>query len=104
MYNGLPATAKEKVLTDKKLTDITTTRDGITATCADGSIFRGSIVIGADGVYSKTRQIMHDLALKENPTRSWDSQHPYTLTYQLLYGSFPSEVRHSVEGEGDNVL
>lgn len=100
MYNGLPVTAKEKVLTDKKLTDITTTQDGVTATCADGSVFRGSIVIGADGVYSKTRQTMRNLALKENPTRPWDSQHPYTATYQLLYGSFPSP---SPSGQGYDI-
>ena len=100
MYNGLPVTAKEKVVTDKKLTDITTTQDGVTVTCADGSVFRGSIVIGADGVYSKTRQTMRNLALKENPTRPWDSQHPYTATYQLLYGSFPSP---SPSGQGYDI-
>ena len=90
MYNGLPATAKERGLTNKKLTDITTTDDGVTVTCTDGSTFDGSIVIGADGVNSKTRQIMREIALKESPTRQWDSQKPYTATYQLLYGSFPS--------------
>ncbi|GFF97683.1 3-(3-hydroxy-phenyl)propionate/3-hydroxycinnamic acid hydroxylase [Aspergillus udagawae] len=90
MYNGLPKPAKEKILTDKKLTSITTTQDGVTATCADGSVFHGSIVIGADGVYSRTRQVMRNLALKENSTRPWDPPHPYTATYQLIYGSFPS--------------
>ncbi|GFF29079.1 3-(3-hydroxy-phenyl)propionate/3-hydroxycinnamic acid hydroxylase [Aspergillus udagawae] len=64
MYNGLPKPAKDKILTDKKLTSITTTQDGVTATCADGSVFHGSIVIGADGVYSRTRQVMRNLALK----------------------------------------
>ena len=90
MYNGLPATAKQRVLTNKTLTDITTTDDGVTVTCADGSTLDGSIVIGADGVNSKTRQVMRDIALKESPTRPWDSQKPYTATYQLLYGTFPS--------------
>jgi 2-polyprenyl-6-methoxyphenol hydroxylase-like FAD-dependent oxidoreductase len=100
MYNGLPETAKKNILTDKKLTDIKTTQDGVTVTCADGSIFQGSIVIGADGVYSKTRHIMRDLALKEKPTRPWDPPHPYTATYQLLFGSFPSP---SPPGQGYEV-
>ncbi|PIG69124.1 hypothetical protein AARAC_011696 [Aspergillus arachidicola] len=100
MYNGLPEAAKEKILTDKKLTDLTTTRDGVTATCADGSVFHGSIVIGADGVYSKTRQLMRDLALKEDTTRAWDPVHPYTATYQLLFGSFPSP---SPAGQGYDI-
>ncbi|KUL87825.1 hypothetical protein ZTR_03138 [Talaromyces verruculosus] len=100
MYNGLPATAKVKVLTNKKLTDITITENGVTVACADGSIHHGSIVIGADGVYSKTRQIMRDLALKENPKRRWDAQQPYTATYQLLFGSFPSP---SPSGQGYDI-
>ncbi|KAJ5597941.1 FAD binding domain-containing protein [Penicillium hordei] len=90
MYKCLPPVAREKVLTDKKLVDIKMKPDGVKVTCADGSAFEGSIIIGADGVHSKTRQLMRTLALKTNPTRSWDSEQPYTATYQLLYGSFPS--------------
>ncbi|OJJ07620.1 hypothetical protein ASPVEDRAFT_88860 [Aspergillus versicolor CBS 583.65] len=101
MYNGLPETAKAKILTDKKLTDITTTADRVTATCVDGSTYHGSILIGADGVYSKTRQLMRDIALRDNPGQPWeDAQHPYTATYQLLYGSFPSP---SPPGQGYDI-
>jgi 2-polyprenyl-6-methoxyphenol hydroxylase-like FAD-dependent oxidoreductase len=101
MYNGLPEPAREKILTNKKLTDLTTTQEGVTATCADGSVFHGSIVIGADGVYSKTRQLMRDIALRENPSQPWtDPEHPYTATYQLLYGSFPSP---SPPGQGYDI-
>ncbi|GKZ27644.1 hypothetical protein AbraIFM66951_001745 [Aspergillus brasiliensis] len=101
MYNGLRKTAKEKILTGKKLIDITTTADDVTATCADGSTYKGSIIIGADGVYSKTRQIMRDIALHEHPTQPWeDPEHPFTATYQLLYGSFPSA---SPAGQGYDI-
>jgi 2-polyprenyl-6-methoxyphenol hydroxylase-like FAD-dependent oxidoreductase len=100
LYNCLPATIREKILTDKKLVDIQTTQDGVTVTCADGSIFLGSIVIGADGVHSKTRQLMRDLALAEDPSREWDPQQPYTATYKLLFGSFPSP---SPPGQGYDV-
>ena len=72
------------------MVDIKTKPDGVTVTCADGSVLEGSIVIGADGVHSKTRQLMRTLALQTEPTRSWDPEQPYTATYQLLYGSFPS--------------
>ncbi|GAD93915.1 hypothetical protein ANI_1_936034 [Paecilomyces variotii No. 5] len=100
LYNGLAAIAKRKVLTDKKVVNIQTTSNGVTVTCADGSTFHGSMVIGADGVYSKTREIMRDLALKEDPMRPWDPQYPYTATYQLLYGSFPSP---SPSGQGYDI-
>ncbi len=97
MYKCLPLPAREKVLTGKKLADIEMKPDGITVTCTDGSVFEGSIVIGADGVHSKTRQLMRTLALETEPTQSWDPKQPYTATYQLLYGSFPS---HSPPGFG----
>lgn len=90
MYNGLPDQAKQKILTNKSLADITTTSDSVTATCADGSTYHGSILIGADGVNSKSRHLIRSLALQEDPTRSWDAENPYTATYQLLFGSFPS--------------
>ncbi|RAK94899.1 FAD-dependent oxidoreductase [Aspergillus ibericus CBS 121593] len=90
LYNGLPPAAREKILTDKKLVDIEMHQDGVTVTCADGSTFEGSIVIGADGVHSATRQLKRTLALQTDPARSWDPEQPYTATYQLLYGSFPS--------------
>lgn len=90
MYKCLPPSAREKILTNKKIVDIKMKSDGVRVICVDGNAFEGSIVIGADGVHSKTRQLMRKLALETNPKRSWDSEQPYTASFQLLYGSFPS--------------
>ncbi|KAH7143581.1 flavoprotein monooxygenase [Dactylonectria macrodidyma] len=90
MYNGLPAAAKEKVLTDKKLVDIETSKSGVKVTCADGSVYQGSMVMGADGVYSKTRRLMRDLALGDDPSRAWDPEEPFIASYQVLFGAFPT--------------
>ncbi|OAA52143.1 Monooxygenase, FAD-binding protein [Cordyceps fumosorosea ARSEF 2679] len=100
MYNGLPAAARAKILTNKKLCKIQQTEDGVTVACADGSLFVGDIVIGADGVHSKTRGLMRDLALAQDPSRPWDPEHPYTATYKLLFGSFPSP---SPPGQGYDI-
>lgn len=89
MYNGLPPDAREKILTSKKLVDIETNDSGVVVKCDDGSTYRGSMVMGADGVHSTTRRLMRDIALKENPSRTWDPVNPYTATYQLLFGAFP---------------
>jgi hypothetical protein len=110
MYNGLPKPAKEKILTDKKLTSITTTEDGVTATCADGSVFHGSIIIGAE------RRLQQDTPSNAQPCseREFDSTvGPPTP----IHGDIPaslrvipftfagwSGVRYPVEGEVDNVL
>ncbi|KAL4811722.1 hypothetical protein BDW67DRAFT_194497 [Aspergillus spinulosporus] len=109
MYNGLPDTAREKIFTNKKVTALTTTQNGVNVICADGSVFHGSIVIGADGVYSKTRKIMREIALRDNPHQPWeDPNHPYTATYQLLYGSIPSPSPpgqgYDIQSEGKAIM
>jgi 2-polyprenyl-6-methoxyphenol hydroxylase-like FAD-dependent oxidoreductase len=108
MYKRLPPGAREKVLTNKKLVDISMISGGVKVTCTDGSTFEGSIVIGADGVQSKTRQLMRRLALETDPTRSWDLEQPYTATYQLLYGSFPSPSPsgsgYDIQAKGKSIM
>lgn len=90
MYNGLPAGAKEKVYTGKKVVNIETNPNGVRVMCADGSVYQGSMVIGADGVHSKTRHLMRDIALNGDPLRNWDPENPFTSYYQALFGAFPT--------------
>lgn len=89
MYDGLPDEAREKVLTGKHVTDITSDKDSVRVSCGDGSFFEGSIVIGADGVHSKTRQMMRKAALQADPKAKWDEEKPYTSTYRCLWCNFP---------------
>ncbi|KAJ9148540.1 FAD binding domain-containing protein [Pleurostoma richardsiae] len=90
MYNGLPAAAKEKVLVNKGVVNIESGETGATVTCTDGSVYHGTIVMGADGVHSKTRRLMRKTALREDPKRNWDPEEPFLSTYQLLFGAFPT--------------
>jgi 2-polyprenyl-6-methoxyphenol hydroxylase-like FAD-dependent oxidoreductase len=78
-------------LTSKKLTNITSDDAGVRVTCADGSVYQGSIVLGADGVHSKTRTLMRRLALAADPAVStfWDPEDPFTAHYRCLWASFP---------------
>ncbi|PWY69605.1 FAD/NAD(P)-binding domain-containing protein [Aspergillus sclerotioniger CBS 115572] len=100
LYKGLPATTKSNILTNKKLVDIVSHKNGVDVICADGSTYHGSILIGADGVHSKTRNLMRDIALDEDPSRAWDPVQPFTSSYQLLYGAFPAP---SSSGQGYDV-
>ena len=108
LYKLLPTAARKKVLTDKKLLDINMSSNGVEVICADGSSFNGSIVIGADGVHSKTRQLMRKIALKADPMQPWDSEQPYTSTYQLLFGSFPSPsppgFGYDIQSKGKSIM
>ena len=108
LYNGLPPTAKSKVFTNKKLVDIVPHEDSIDVICADGSTYHGSMVIGADGVHSKARQLMRAMALREDSSRSWDPEQPFTSSYQLLYGAFPalapSGLGYDVQAPGKAIM
>jgi 2-polyprenyl-6-methoxyphenol hydroxylase-like FAD-dependent oxidoreductase len=74
MYKSLPDAARSKVLTGKGLDSIESTDDGVTVRCTDGSIYQGSTAIDAVGGNSRTRHLMRDIALKEDPQREWDPE------------------------------
>lgn len=57
--------------------------------CSDGTAYKGSIIIGADGVHSQTRQAMRDLALGEDPAREWDPVNPFVAEYNLTWFTLP---------------
>jgi len=88
-YDNLPGEAKASYLTNKKVTSIESGEEGVKVTAADGSVFEGSIVIGADGVHSVTRKIVRELALAEDPKRDWDPENPFPAEYRCLWFSFP---------------
>ncbi|KAI2901664.1 hypothetical protein CBS63078_6544 [Aspergillus niger] len=99
LYDLLPETAKAQYLLSKKVSHIESSDTGVRVTCADGTSFEGSMVLGADGVHSKTRQLMRGLALAADPTRSWDAASPFTAEYKCLWCSFPrrTDVGHATE-------
>ncbi|KAH7175960.1 hypothetical protein EDB81DRAFT_674481 [Dactylonectria macrodidyma] len=89
IYNGLPKVAKAKVFFGKKVSKIQSDKLGVKVGCDDGSTYEGAIVIAADGVHSKTRQLMRSLALQSDPSRPWDPEQPFTSSYKCLWCSFP---------------
>ena len=88
LYDTLPSEARSKILGDKKLADITTTADGVVATCADGSSHSGTIVVGADGAHSLVRNIMRTRALESGST-AVNAETPFLTSYRCLWVRFP---------------
>lgn len=83
LYENLPE-EETRIRTGATVVDIETHEKGAKVHLRDGSIEECSIVIGVDGVYSKTRQIMQRIA--QTPPDIW----PMTAAYQGLYGCFDS--------------
>lgn len=70
-----------RVHVSKKLNDIETHETGVRVSCADGTVFEGSIVIGCDGVHSAVRQKMYEMRLRDeaaqNKATYWKRLSPF---------------------------
>ncbi|KAB8228065.1 uncharacterized protein BDW43DRAFT_323334 [Aspergillus alliaceus] len=52
---------KDRILLNKKVTGIDLIDQGVKVSAADGSVFTGTIVVGADGIHSNVRSLMVSL-------------------------------------------
>lgn len=79
MLEALPD-HQHNVRTSKSLKSIKEDRDGVTVTFEDGATEHGSIVIGADGVHSKVRQLLSEAGSGKIEAA------PFTSFFRGLYG------------------
>ncbi|TGO44204.1 hypothetical protein BOTNAR_0897g00010 [Botryotinia narcissicola] len=104
--DGLKPEDKSRELTNKKVTSIESDEVGVRILCADGSTYEGSIVIGADGVHSQTRQLMRSLTLKTSPEDTVNDEEPFTTEYRIMWCTFPkpesSETGLGSSSDGSN--
>lgn len=69
--------------------DITSNDEVALVRCADGSTYEGTMVLGVDGVHSKARQAMLQLAAASNTGADWALEKPFQSTYRCLWFSVP---------------
>lgn len=91
---------KSKILMNKTVADVIHSADGVTVKCKDGTAYDGDILVGADGVYSKTREALWNLAAKEYPDKVQKDRKAMTAEYQCLFG-ICSKVDGLDIGDGD---
>lgn len=82
LYEGLGAN-QAKTRTGAGIENIELTENGVRVHLTDSSFEDGSIVIGADGVHSKTRTIMQKLA-EEAGEDFAKEEDPIMSNYQIL--------------------
>ncbi|KAM7191618.1 hypothetical protein V8F20_009225 [Naviculisporaceae sp. PSN 640] len=107
LYEHLPGASKH-VHYNKQVTGITTSPEPtiagqeVTVTCSDGSTYHGSMVIGADGVYSTVRRLMNSkLGLPATGPKS--NTEPMNTTYLGVFGSCkPLTIPHEAESKSSS--
>ncbi|TGJ88400.1 hypothetical protein E0Z10_g321 [Xylaria hypoxylon] len=85
LLDGLGANSTSKIRTGVAIKDIEMTKNGVRVHLTDGSFEDGAIVIGADGVHSRTRDIMQRLA-EEAGEGFAKEEEPIVSNYQIFYG------------------
>ncbi|KAI0159936.1 putative dehydrogenase [Hypoxylon sp. FL1284] len=86
LYEGLPE-RDTRIRTSARIVDIETDDSGVRVRLEDGSVEEGSLVIGVDGVHSKTREIMNKLALASSKGK--EEEYPMVASYIGLFGRAP---------------
>ncbi|RYP04849.1 hypothetical protein DL765_010029 [Monosporascus sp. GIB2] len=106
LYESLSEADKACILTNKEVTEIATNEHGVEVRCGDGSTYHGSIIIGADGVHSKVRQSMRELAIQSSASEV-NKKKPYLSEYRVLWCTFPRqpdlETGDAIESHGTDV-
>lgn len=74
---------KENVITGAKVHRINTLSGGVEVATLDGQVFKGDILVGADGVYSSVRQemwrLVDEMGTESFPRKDWDGKCSFSI-------------------------
>ncbi|KAI1774302.1 putative dehydrogenase [Hypoxylon cercidicola] len=88
LYESLPD-RETRIRTNARVVNIETHDNGVRVHLEDGSIEEGSLVIGVDGVHSKTREIMRTLARASTESKEDVEAYPMVASFQGFFGRAP---------------
>ncbi|KAJ2963555.1 hypothetical protein NQZ79_g1339 [Umbelopsis isabellina] len=102
LYEAQPQPSK--LLSGKHVQTIEDDKNGVTVTTKDGSVYKGDIVIGADGVWSRVRQSMWKAMERDGDTKVLTSE--YSCLFGIAHGvnELPSGCVFNVYRPGTSFL
>ncbi|MFB5188782.1 FAD-dependent monooxygenase [Alicyclobacillus fastidiosus] len=78
LFEACRQSERVTLLTDKRVTDVENQGDCVRVTCADGSVYEAQAAVGADGLWSTTRQL-------------FSNDQPICAEYVAYRGTIPTE-------------
>ncbi|KAI1390639.1 putative dehydrogenase [Hypoxylon trugodes] len=88
LYDTLPE-RETRIRTNARLVDIETHDKGVRVRLSDGTVEEGSLVIGADGVHSRTREIMGRLIRESTDDVDGGKAYPMIANFKAIFGRTP---------------
>ncbi|KKK22258.1 hypothetical protein P175DRAFT_0477239 [Aspergillus ochraceoroseus IBT 24754] len=98
LYDGLPD--KSFLRLGCRVRDVTEDSDGVEVVLDDGTVERGDLVLGCDGVHSLVRQRMWELANQQNKKLQDEEQTSMVTRWKCLVGMGPPVAPEAL-GEHD---
>ncbi|CAG8959011.1 hypothetical protein HYFRA_00012170 [Hymenoscyphus fraxineus] len=89
---------KSKILVNKKVLSFEHGEDEVKVSCEDGSVYVGNLVVGVDGVHSRTRREMQRIAEEASPGLMAGDMNKVSAEYNAIFG-ISAASPHLIPGE-----